>query len=275
MGCTACHEGNPQETDFVLAAHTPPDSDTAAQWAKKYYVRRLGISTVTFEGVAAHWDRLMLPRPNTPAGCATCHDRVADLSRFGATGLGSRLDRGRHSYISLGCVNCHAVDTIAEARRVGPDLTRVASKLTPSFVRQWVHTPQQFRPSTRMPHFFDQENNRPPVADALDPDPELRTRSEVAAVTTYLFAVSDEVDLLPVPKDVTGNVSWGRELFKTIGCLACHANIAEFGVSWIGADLALREGLDRTDAGQKCRSMSHEEQVQQLRALRRAHLRPR
>src|SRR5690606_1903047 len=32
MGCTVCHEGNGEETDFVLAAHTPKTKQERHEW---------------------------------------------------------------------------------------------------------------------------------------------------------------------------------------------------------------------------------------------------
>ena len=36
MGCTVCHEGNGQETDFILASHTPHTHEMAHDWQKEY-----------------------------------------------------------------------------------------------------------------------------------------------------------------------------------------------------------------------------------------------
>ncbi len=232
MGCTACHGGNPQETDFILAAHRPNDPEQAKQWQGRYGGVRLGSATSTFEQVSRSWDQTMLPLRHVEAGCAGCHTRVSDVSRFGATGHGVYLDRGRHLASRLGCKNCHLLDDTLEADRVGPDLTRLATKTTPEFVKSWVLTPQEFRPSTRMPHFFDQENNRAESADALDPHPKMRVEAEVAAIVECLFAVSEPAEMRTPPVGVVGKASWGQALFRSVGCLGCHGSIAEFGRQW-------------------------------------------
>ena len=46
-----------------------------------------------------------------------------------------------------------------ENRKVGTDLTHVKDKLSPEFVNSWVWAPKSFRPSTKMPHLFAQDNN--------------------------------------------------------------------------------------------------------------------
>ena len=115
------------------------------------------------------------------------------------------------------------------SRRVGPDLTYVGAKLTPAFVQQWAYKPQAFRPSTRMPHFFLQENNGPKSDNKFDTDPVLRTETEIAAISKYLFTVSRPWQPIAKPEGVHGDVERGRRLFRETGCAGCHANIAEFG----------------------------------------------
>ncbi|MEK6674327.1 MAG: hypothetical protein AABZ47_01580, partial [Planctomycetota bacterium] len=238
MGCSVCHEGNSQETDFVLAAHSPPTHKTEEAWKEEYYVTALGVPNITFETVAHYWDRPMLLPQHTQAGCAKCHTNVADIDRFEGRREGEMINQGRHLYRTLGCINCHEVKALAGARKVGPDLSRVSAKLTPEFVQQWAFFPQKFRPSTHMPHLFLQENNSAESANSHDTKPILRTETEVAAISKYLFAVSDDQwKPLAVPEGVTGDVERGKALFRQVGCTACHANLTEFGEEWITADL--------------------------------------
>lgn len=276
MGCTVCHEGNPQETDFVQAAHTPPTHKVKEKWEEEYYIRLLGIPNVTFETIEHYWDRPMRLPEYTEAGCAKCHAEITDIARFEGERKGVRINLGRHLFTTVGCVNCHNIDAIPNPRRVGPDLSYVASKLTPAFVQQWVFFPQKFRPSTRMPHFFLQENNRLETEDSLDGEslprtqpevvaiddkPVLRTQTEIIGITKYLFAVSRDWQPLPKPEDVEGDAERGRKLFRVAGCLACHANLTEFAQEWVTRDIAQGEGIDDRTAGHRYLGMSHEQRV--------------
>ncbi len=261
VGCTVCHEGNPQETDFVLAAHTPPTHEIEEEWADKYYDVNLGVPTATFDLVEHYWDRPMqLPR-HSEAGCAKCHSQITDISRHHEKNVGTMLNRGRQLFTSVGCVNCHTEDTMPNARRVGPDLRHIASKLRRDFVEPWVMFPQKFRPSTRMPHFFLQENNREGSENQFDPHPLLRSETETAAIAQYLFALSSDFSPLEKLDDVEGDVERGRTLFKSFGCLACHGNIAEFGETWITKDLQHRLDLDEKTAGFRYKGMTYIERV--------------
>jgi cbb3-type cytochrome oxidase cytochrome c subunit len=261
VGCTVCHEGNPQETDFILAAHSPTSHKVREDWRDRYYVTRLGVPMTTFETIEHYWDRPMYPPVYSEAGCAKCHTQVSDIDEFEGEQAGQRINHGRYLFTSVGCVNCHSVDKLPDAPRVGPDLSHVREKLSPAFVQQWVWQPQDFRPSTRMPHFFLQENNRAEGANELDPHPVLRTETEVAAISKYLFAVSKPWNPLPMPTDITGDAQRGRDLFRNVGCLACHANLGEFGEEWISKDLMARLGLDQERAAARYKGMTDEERI--------------
>jgi len=265
MGCTVCHEGSGQETDFVLAAHTPKNKAEKKEWKEKYYVRELGVPLATFHLVEEFWERPMLQPGYTSASCVKCHDQVYDLERSKARRMMSsaktdRLDggekrintplrivEGRHLFTSLGCINCHNVEGLTDSRRVGTDLYHVADKLTPGFMQRWIDYPNNFRPSTRMPHFFHQENNLPGSANEFDPNPVLRTETEVQAITRYLQTFSRPAETHPLPEGIEGDPARGAELFTSIGCLACHANLdaidpnddanRSFGEVWITQDL--------------------------------------
>jgi len=261
MGCTVCHEGNPQETDFVQAAHSPPTHEIQEDWEKEYYINLLGVPNITFDAIQHFWDRPMRLPGHTEAGCAKCHEAITDIGRFQGERAGTRINLGRFLFTEVGCVNCHNVDSLPDARRVGPDLTHVAAKLTPEFLQQWAYFPQKFRPSTRMPHFFEQENNRTQGANKFDTDPVLRTQTEVAAISKYLFTVTRPWEPIAKPEGVVGDPERGRRLFREIGCLACHANIAEFGEDWITRDLVRREELDGQTAGFRYKGMTHAERL--------------
>lgn len=260
MGCTVCHEGNPQETDFVQAAHSPPTHKIADEWKEKYYIKILGVPNVTFDTITHFWERPMRLPQHTEAGCAKCHTEINDIVTFRSERHGAVINAGQQLFREVGCINCHSVDSLKDSPRVGPDLRRIAHKLRPEFVQQWAYFPQKFRPSTLMPHFFLQENNNAGSENQFDPEPELRTKTEVAAMTKYLFAVSNK-DWKPLekPEGVVGDADRGRELFMNVGCLACHSNLAEFGEEWITKDLVNREMLDQEKALHTYKAMSQEE----------------
>lgn len=237
MGCTVCHEGNPQETTFVLAAHTPNGHKQEKEWEERYYVRNLGVPIATFSLVDHYWDRHMLPTAYTEGACVKCHTQPSGIPSFAGQPQAEKIKLGHDLFTRVGCVNCHLVKGLEDAPRVGPSLAHIESKLDRGFAEQWIYNPRAFRPSTWMPHFFMQENNGPGSESEWDPDPDLRSRVEIAAMVQYLYAVSTPwTNMERPPADLTGDADRGRELFKSVGCLGCHANLKEYGEAWIVRD---------------------------------------
>ncbi|MEP0841703.1 MAG: hypothetical protein HRF43_03200, partial [Phycisphaerae bacterium] len=240
MGCTVCHEGNGEETDFVLAAHTPKSKEERARWKRDYYVRTAGIlPEQNFETAEHHWTRPMLVPKYSEAGCVKCHSKAADIAVHEDKPAATRINEGRFLFTSLGCINCHLVEELADSRKVGPDLSHLGEKVTRGFAENWILFPHDYRPSTNMPHYFLQENNdEKSETGGGDADPVLRTRTEVVAMAEYLFAASDGYareappeDLWAALKDESSAAAKaaaerGRRLFGATGCLACHANLA-------------------------------------------------
>ncbi|MCB9853041.1 MAG: c-type cytochrome [Phycisphaerales bacterium] len=259
MGCTVCHEGSGQETDFIFAAHTPKDTKQRHEWEHEYGERELGIPMNSFHTVDEFWERPMLKDKYTSASCAKCHDQIFDLDRHKTAPLpeAANIVEGRELFTRVGCINCHNVDGLSDSRRVGTDLTHVSSKLTPGFMERWIEYPNNFRPSTRMPHFFKQENNVDSSGrtetgySEFDPQPELRTETEIQAIAHYLNVFSKPWEPLPSPEGIEADPKRGEELFVSIGCLACHVNLdahdplddehRTFGEKWIVKDIAVEK----------------------------------
>ncbi|MCP4245648.1 MAG: c-type cytochrome [bacterium] len=262
MGCTVCHEGNPQEVDFVLAAHTPADHEQEHDWEQRHYVRRLGVPNATFALVEHYWDRPMLLGKYTEASCAKCHTEVTDIGSYENKPQGRNINLGENLFVNSGCINCHKVEGLEESRRVGPDLTHVAAKLEPGFTDRWVFNPRKFRPSTWMPHFFGQENNGPAGANEHDPDPVLRTETEVLAMRTYLYSLSTDWQAEPIPEGLEADPENGRTLFKEVGCLACHSNLTEYGEDWIVQDMQKRRGKTPEQAQADFDALTYNQRVQ-------------
>jgi cytochrome c oxidase subunit 2 len=75
------------------------------------------------------------------------------------TGNGAR---GHEIFRELTCVNCHAIQGVAEKSTAGPDLTHIASRRflgagvipnTPDNLRRWLVNPQSVKPGVLMPNF--------------------------------------------------------------------------------------------------------------------------
>jgi mono/diheme cytochrome c family protein len=106
------------------------------------------------------------------------------------------------------CASCHAVQNAAGLMvggDIGPELTRVGSKVKPEWLGQWLRNPKVYDPDTAMPHYRCDEK-------------------QLALLTGFLEAKSDS-DLLANIQLATATdaqVEHGKALARDRGCAACH-----------------------------------------------------
>jgi mono/diheme cytochrome c family protein len=84
---------------------------------------------------------------------------------------------------------------------VGPDLRRVASKVNPSWLVEWIKAPNESWPGTKMPNF-------------------LFSWEESEAAAAYLLSSSSPYQGPQYPG--TGDAAAGKKIVEEIGCLGCH-----------------------------------------------------
>jgi len=196
FGCTVCHGGRSRGTDFNSSAHTPSSKAQKKLWQKDYNWHKLEL-----------WEDPMKPLPYIESGCFKCHNNEVAIQ--GA----EKLNLGLHLINKAGCYNCHLIQQYRDLPKSGPDLQRVASKMTKSWAYKWIEDPQSFRHNTWMPAFFNQSNNS-------DAQSKLRGSQEIHAMVNFLFANSEPFDLPKIP--LQGDAKVGEELVKSVGCMACH-----------------------------------------------------
>src|SRR5579864_3291045 len=213
FGCTICHAGQGSATAFFEASHSPNNSTSMERWEEVY-----GWKSNHF------WDYPMLSHRFVESSCLKCHHQVTDLVREGVRQEAPKLLKGYNLVRELGCFGCHEISGLKSGRRIGPDmrlepdpplemlspaervkaqsdplnppgtmrkvgpsLFRLAEKTTESWVRPWIKAPRDFRPDTKMPHFYMQVNNLPenlPDSQKKFPD------TEIASIAHYLIAKS-------------------------------------------------------------------------------------
>src|SRR5436190_13903533 len=111
----------------------------------------------------------------------------------------------------LGCVSCHDAPSEVRARfgsRVSPVLGANGLQLTPQFMRAFLLNPAKEKPGTTMPDM---------LAEISD---EKRSDS-VDALVHYLVSISSKST--GANTGDSAKIKKGRELFHSIGCVACHA----------------------------------------------------
>ncbi len=109
------------------------------------------------------------------------------------------------------CQACHADDDGAGAHltaKQAPDLARTTGMLNPEFLLRFLADPVTTRPGTTMPDLLS----------GLSPD-----EREVAAQELAHYLVSISQQRYSDPVAVPEAIDRGRELFHTVGCVACHS----------------------------------------------------
>jgi cytochrome c2 len=168
FGCTSCHQGQGPTLE-VDAAH----------------------------GEVRHWDRPLLRGDFVQTSCRKCH---TDKKEFA---LAPAYSRGRQMVEELGCFGCHTIAGFEKVQKVGPDLTRIAGKVNPTWLVEWIKKPRAYLPKTKMPHF-----------DLSDED--------AVSIAAYLLRASQPMPELRSAYKAAAAVERGRKIVSTIGCLGCH-----------------------------------------------------
>ncbi len=107
-----------------------------------------------------------------------------------------------------GCTNCHQPSEEQRdlvATRPGPDLTGVASRTSTEWLRRWIAKPAALRGAPAMPRLFDDSED-----DQRDLD----------AVVHFLASQGDPAGGSVATEEHV--LDAGRELYHTLGCIACH-----------------------------------------------------
>lgn len=183
FGCTSCHEGQ----GLALTAGTAHGEDDH------------------------YWKRPLLRGQYVQASCAPCHPASGELA-------GAPLwAEGRALYQGLRCWSCHVTseDDDAIRGRPAPSLRRVASKLRPGYLLDWIRSPVSRRSGERMPQFWPGADGDPALA---------RTRAEESlALAAYLLEVSEPFPAAEAaPDEAPERAAEGRQLFDRLGCRGCH-----------------------------------------------------
>jgi len=197
FGCTSCHSGLDRAITFERAGHTPIDRAQREEWEEKYGWHE-----------QHYLETPMLPMNRIESTCLKCHTGAGDVPEA------PMLNTGRDLIRMYGCFGCHRIPGYEDVRRVGPDLTTLASKVDKEWVLKWLREPRSFKSEARMPQFWGNSNNSGPE---LAP----RNFAEMNALVEFLFSKS-KPNPLPLGR-TNGNVERGQALVESVGCMGCHA----------------------------------------------------
>jgi mono/diheme cytochrome c family protein len=143
--------------------------------------------------------------------------------------------QGELRFRQMFCSTCHsfavtrAGETSLIGGDIGPELTKVGSKVNPDWLAAWLKNPQEYLPHSRMPRYQ-------------------WTDEDLYKVTQYIAAKLNDSDLLTnVPQlaaPTQTEIQTGRRLFVDKGCASCHVVQGVAPQHDLGPDLTAEGGKD-------------------------------
>jgi cytochrome c2/nitrate reductase cytochrome c-type subunit len=118
FGCTLCHDGQGEATDYQSAAHQPQPFVT----------------------------RPMRPLETIEANCGACH-RALDPPDA------PRLADGRALILQSGCFSCHEIPGFDGLTFHGPALDSIGVKVRPEWLPRWLKDPKSYLERSKMGNF--------------------------------------------------------------------------------------------------------------------------
>ena len=109
------------------------------------------------------------------------------------------------------CVACHATEaSFAATSKVAPRLTNVGQRVNPHYLESFLQSPHTSKPGTTMPD----------VLSHLDGDEKQETAK---AITHFLISLDKRSSDFNLQVIDTVAAEYGKTLFHTVGCVACHS----------------------------------------------------
>lgn len=211
-GCVRCHQLKMADGTSLLPNDDPPSlahiaDKTTREWIFAWIKDPQAYSSTT-----------------TMPNFQLSDDGLRDISAFliaqstpspgpqappsGSTRAAAEPTAGASLYGQSFCASCHAVQNAAGkvvGGDLGPELTRIGTKVKPQWLEAWLRNPGVYDPDTKMPHYRFND-------------------AQIATLASFLLAKKDDDFLANVhlPEATPEQVEHGRRLVNEYGCASCH-----------------------------------------------------
>jgi len=120
-------------------------------------------------------------------------------------------NNGRVLLSELKCAACHDPGDQADflGQKEAPNLAQVGARVTPQYLRKFLANPHATKPGTTMPNVMHGQSDA-------------QRAENVEMLVHYLASRGGPIDQRASGARL-GEIARGRELFHTVGCVACHA----------------------------------------------------
>ncbi len=214
-GCVGCHTVKTPDGAVMTTADDPPSlahiaGKTSREWIGAWLKNpQAYAATATMPNFQLSPDDIrdvsaFLVAQSTPLS----HPSAGQLGNAPKPDDAALVQEGDSLYRESFCTSCHAMQNAAGnlvGGAVGPELTRVGSKVKIEWLAEWVGNPKIYDPGTKMPHYrFDAK--------------------QVSALTEFLASKTDSDFLgnLHYDSPTPQQIEHGKALVIERGCAACH-----------------------------------------------------
>ena len=142
-------------------------------------------------------------------------------------------DQGQVRFRQMFCTTCHAIAVTRAGEsqliggEIGPELTKIGSKVNPDWLVAWLRDPQSYLPHATMPRYNWSDE-------------------DLFLVTRYITSSLTDPDLLKdVPQlgaPTSAEIQRGKRLFVEKGCSSCHVIVGVKVQTDFGPDLTSEGG---------------------------------
>lgn len=141
------------------------------------------------------------------------HPIVPGVERLRSHRSSTPSERGVVLLSELSCTACHAAGGSGTylRRRQAPDLKKIASRVTVSWLKSFLADPHNIKPGTLMPKW--------------QPDADAATRESYADLLVHYLTSRSKGLAMSKTVASEAKITRGRQLFQSVGCVACHAPI--------------------------------------------------
>ncbi len=229
-GCVACHRLEGIERPTMLASDLTNIGAKVSpawiyKWLKEPYTITDSSGKTVVNGYQTHsrMPQFQLDEKELRSLCAflsSLHAAPVKPYKFDPQVLAALesspdvVEQGEARFREMFCTTCHPVAVVRAGEtkliggEIGPELTKVGSKVNADWLVAWLRNPQAYLPKSKMPRYEWSDR-------------------DLYVVTRYIRTKLADSDLLSdVPKIATPSpeeIRFGRRVFLKKGCGSCHA----------------------------------------------------
>jgi mono/diheme cytochrome c family protein len=210
-GCVRCHTIRLPDGSMMAATDDPPPlthiaDKTTREWVYAWlkdpasYASSATMPNFQLSDADARDISAFLMATSTP--------QPGDTLAVPASSKASDPAAGASLYGESFCASCHATQNAAGnlvGGNIGPELTRIGSKVKPEWLQAWLKDPRNYDAHTQMPHYR-------------------WTDQELTALAGYVANKTDSDFLANVHLDAPTpqQIAHGKALVTEYGCAVCH-----------------------------------------------------